>query len=145
MFHVAVLIVGVSLAWRGRQPHWLERGSQLLWQRVRSRTLHWDGHGPALAGALWALLPCGLLYSALMVAALAEHAWQGAATMGVFGLGTAASLQAGPMLWRWWSKGAAPSRSPAWGVRLAGAALALASAWALGEGLWREGLATLCA
>src|SRR5262245_62048789 len=83
MFHVAVFIVGASLVWHGRQPRWLERASHVVWQRLRSRTLHWGG-GPAVAGALWALLPCGLLYSALMVAALAEHAWQGAATMAVF-------------------------------------------------------------
>jgi sulfite exporter TauE/SafE len=146
MFHVAVFVVGASLAWHGRQPRWLERASHVVWQRLRSRTLDWDvGGGPVVAGALWALLPCGLLYSALMVAALAEHAWEGGLTMSVFGLATAASLQAGPMLWRWWRRGAAASGSPAWGVRVAGAALALASAWALADGLWHDWLRAMCA
>lgn len=39
-------------------------------------------------GALWALMPCGLLYGALAIAATSESPLAGAATMAAFALGT---------------------------------------------------------
>ena len=41
-----------------------------------------------LAGAVWGLLPCGLVYSMLAVGASTGTAWQGALTLLAFGLGT---------------------------------------------------------
>jgi uncharacterized protein len=41
-----------------------------------------------LLGLLWGWLPCGLVYSMLMFAALSGHPGQGAAIMVAFGLGT---------------------------------------------------------
>lgn len=93
--------------------------------------------GVLLIGGLWALLPCGLLYSALLVATLTGQAWQGAAVMALFALGTAVSMTLGPWLWLRLGQGAG-LRNPALqnlGVRLAGLALALSSAWALWMGL----------
>jgi sulfite exporter TauE/SafE len=88
-------------------------------------------------GLAWVAWPCGLLQSALLVAALANTAGQGALVMAGFAAASSLGLVAGPALWRrigggagsvWWSG------KPA--VRLAGLALAAASAWALGHGLW---------
>jgi sulfite exporter TauE/SafE len=81
--------------------------------------------------------PCGLLQSALLVAGLANTAMQGAAVMAVFAASSALGLVLGPALW-WRLSGGAANRwiSPLLAVRLAGVALALASAWALGHGLW---------
>ncbi len=45
-----------------------------------------------LRGAAWALLPCGLLYSALALAILASDPLQAAAVMTAFALGTTAGL-----------------------------------------------------
>lgn len=134
MFHVAVVVLGLSLLWLGAQPAWLDRGAQQLWRGLRLRTLGIDSRRwPALAGLLWALLPCGLLYSALMLAALADGPLGGAAVMATFAAASGAGLQFGSALWR-----RLRVRAGRWGVRVAGAALAAASAWALGHGLWDE-------
>ena len=82
-------------------------------------------------GLAWALLPCGLLYSALMVAELAPDVLAGAGVMALFALGSGVSLAVGPWLWLR-LRGAGPrAGGGAWGVRVAGAALAASSAWAL--------------
>ena len=41
-------------------------------------------------------MPCGLLYSALLVAALSGGAWQGALSMALFGVGSGIWLLVGP-------------------------------------------------
>jgi sulfite exporter TauE/SafE len=43
-------------------------------------------------GMLWGWLPCGLVYSVLLVAAFAGSAFAGSATMVAFGLGTLPAL-----------------------------------------------------
>ncbi|OYU42959.1 MAG: hypothetical protein CFE44_21040 [Burkholderiales bacterium PBB4] len=78
---------------------------------------------------MWALLPGGLLYSAVLGAALAGGAVAGAMVMALFALGTSVTMLAGPWLWLR-LRGASPDQGQ-WGVRLAGAALALSSGWAL--------------
>ncbi len=82
-------------------------------------------------GLLWSFLPCGLLYSALLVAALAGGIFEGAAVMALFALGSGVSLMAGPWLWL---RLARPG-SGRWSVRLAGLALLLMSLGALWMGL----------
>jgi uncharacterized protein len=148
LLHVAAIVLGLVLLWRAAQPVWLEQGAQALWrgvQRVvRGRAGNGEGGGGRSAGAgvlligsLWAVLPCGLLYSALLVATLTGQAWQGAVVMALFALGTAVSMTLGPWLWLRLGQGAG-LRSPLLqnlGVRLAGLALALSSAWALWMGL----------
>ena len=82
-------------------------------------------------GVAWALLPCGLLYSALMVAALAGSVAGGMAVMAVFAIGSGVSLWAGPwLLLRLGSNGRG-----AWSMRIAGLALMAVSAWGLYMGL----------
>jgi len=78
-------------------------------------------------GVLWTFLPCGLLYSALLVAGLTGQMLDGALVMALFALGTSVSMMLGPWLWLR-LKG---NRNGDWGVRLAGLALAASSAWAL--------------
>jgi sulfite exporter TauE/SafE len=123
------------LLWQARQPIWLENAARQVWQRVRSMTGHLTG-GAALApigllGVLWALLPCGLLYSALLVAAMTSSAVQGAGVMALFALGSGVSLMAGPWLWlRLRGQG-----SGQWAIRITGLALLASSAWALWMGL----------
>ena len=69
-FHVALVVFGLVLLWQARQPIWLEQVGRKVWARARALGVS-TGGAPLLLGALWALLPCGLLYSALMVAAMA--------------------------------------------------------------------------
>ena len=88
-----------------------------------------------------ALLPCGLLQSACVVAALSSHAAGGAAVMIVFSLCSAPGLLAAPLLGAAWHR---RRDDPSWRsrlvimTRLSGLLLALASAWALGHGLWTQ-------
>lgn len=89
----------------------------------------------AAAGALWLGLPCGLLHSALVMAALANTPLGGAAIMAAFAMGTTLGLWVGPTLW--WRVGAPGGGWLARGgaVRLAGLMLAGVSAWALSHDL----------
>ena len=82
-------------------------------------------------GVAWALMPCGLLYSALLVASLSANALEGAAIMALFSLGSSVSLTAAP----WLLLRLNGARSGAWGIRLAGLALAATSGWALWMGI----------
>ncbi|MEK8050698.1 sulfite exporter TauE/SafE family protein [Ideonella sp. DXS22W] len=142
LVHVAALGLGLYLLWRGVQPAWMERlGSARGPAAVEHRGQSWQVvRLPARrfgAGLAWVAWPCGLLQSALLVSSLANTAWQGALVMAVFAAASAAGLVLGPALW-WRLSGGAGRRwlSPTLAVRLAGASLALASAWALGHGLW---------
>ena len=93
------------------------------------------GGAPLLLGTLWALLPCGLLYSALLVAALAGSVLGGAAVMAAFAIGTSVTMTAAPWLWMRLRGSPHIPGSGDWGVRLAGAALAASAAWARWMGL----------
>ncbi|MCX7240910.1 MAG: sulfite exporter TauE/SafE family protein [Burkholderiales bacterium] len=138
MFHVAATLLGLVLLIQARQPVWLEGVGRKVWAAVRAWAPGDGGTAPAVLGVLWALLPCGLLYSALLVAALANSVVSGAAVMALFALGTSITMTLGP--WAWLRlRGQAAAGSGAargdWGVRLAGAALAASSGWALWMGL----------
>ncbi|MEY5029554.1 MAG: hypothetical protein RLZ63_1869 [Pseudomonadota bacterium] len=131
MLHVAALLMGLLLLVQARQPLWLDTAASRLWAKVRAFNQRWGMAAPAVVGVLWALMPCGLLYSALMVAALSNEVWSGAAVMALFALGSSVSLWAGPwLLLRLGNLG-----DGRWGMRLAGLALAGLSAWALWMGL----------
>lgn len=140
LLHLAALGLGLWLLVKGRQPAWLERlgrsGRDLApqsggWQRLR-------GPGQAaVAGGLWFAWPCGLLQSALVIAALANTPAAGAAAMGAFALASGTGLALGPWLWMRLGGGAAVAATP-WAVRGAGLLLLAASGWAVGHGLWTQ-------
>lgn len=131
MLHVAAFLLGVLLLVQARQPLWLDTAASRVWAKVRVFNQRWGMAAPVLVGVLWALMPCGLLYSALMVAALSSQIWQGAVVMALFALGSSVSLWAGP----WLLLKLGTLGDGRWGMRLAGLALASLSAWALWMGL----------
>jgi sulfite exporter TauE/SafE len=90
---IAILLIGAGyLGWLLSFP--LE-GASRWWNVALSRTLKQGGWGGvALLGALNGLLPCGLVYSALLLAASTGAAWYGALGMALFGLGTFPALLA---------------------------------------------------
>ena len=148
LVHVAALTLGLFLLWQGRQPGWMERLGRTRAKAVQHRPgERWQAiRGPARSAGLglaWVAWPCGLLQSALLVAALANTPTAGALVMAGFAAASAAGLVLGPALWWRLSAGRAAGTavSPAVAVRWAGAALALASAWALGHGLWMRAIA----
>jgi sulfite exporter TauE/SafE len=131
MFHVAALLLGAVLLWQARQPAWIENLGQAVWRKARPALTTLGPRAPVVLGVAWALMPCGLLYSALLVASLSANALEGAAIMALFSIGTSVSLTAGP----WLLLRLRSARSGAWGMRLAGLALAVTSGWALWMGI----------
>jgi uncharacterized protein len=131
LFHVAAMMLGLMLVLLARQPVWLDRTALHVWGKVRALNTSWGRGAPLAIGALWAFMPCGLLYSALLVAALSGGPFDGAMTMALFALGSSVSLLIGPWLLLRLGGGG----SGEWGMRLAGLALAVTSGWALWMGL----------
>jgi sulfite exporter TauE/SafE len=149
LVHLAAFGLGGWLIITGRQPVWFERGgrfgavaspavaSPVRWHRAL------DPLKASAMGALWWAWPCGLLQSALFVAALAGNPAAGAVTMTTFAATSAVGLSVMP----WWLKrlgaGGAGNgqRWVLWATRLSGLMLVSASGWALGHGLWARFLA----
>ncbi|MES2631741.1 MAG: sulfite exporter TauE/SafE family protein [Pseudomonadota bacterium] len=127
-FHLAVLAWGLALLVLARQPMWAGRAGRLAWTRVRPLASRQGG--VLVAGTLWALMPCGLLYSALLVASLSGGPLDGAVAMALFALGSGLSLTAAPWLFLRLRE-AGNGRFKDLGTRLAGLMLALVAIWAL--------------
>jgi sulfite exporter TauE/SafE len=134
LFHVAVMMMGLMLVVLARQPVWLDSTARSVWRRVRAFNDAWGRGAPLAIGALWAFMPCGLLYSAVLVAALSGGPLDGALTMALFAVGSSASLLIGP----WLLLRLRGSGSGEWGIRLAGLALVVTSGWALWMGLAQD-------
>lgn len=128
LMHLIILAWGMLMLLQGRQPAWLERAGRTVWGKVQP--LLQRKCGVLLVGAGWALMPCGLLYSAILVAALSGAPWMGAVSMAAFAVGGALWLVAAPYGWKWISGKVAQLRAE-WGVRAGGAMLVLVSVWAL--------------
>ena len=128
LFHLAVLAWGLALLALARQPVWVDAAGRSLWARVRP--LAQARGGLVASGALWVFMPCGLLWSALLVASLAGSPLAGALCMALFALGSGISLGLAPALLRRLQALGNRWRREA-GTRLAGLLLAGAAAWAL--------------
>lgn len=126
--HVAVMAWGLMMMVQAHQPLWVEQAGRAVWGRVRPLVSAPGGIWGV--GVLWALMPCGLLYSALLVAALSGGPLQGALTMALFGLGSGLWLVGGP--WAWTRvKARVNSAHAGWGTRAAGGLLCAVAGWAL--------------
>lgn len=128
LMHVAVMAWGLMMMVQSRQPAWVEQAGRSVWDRVRP--LVGAPGGVLAAGVLWALMPCGLLYSALLVAALSGGALEGALTMVLFAVGSGVWLLAGPWAWSRLRNRLNTARAE-WGTRVAGGLLCAVAAWAL--------------
>ncbi|PTQ88497.1 sulfite exporter TauE/SafE family protein [Agitococcus lubricus] len=89
---VVMVMVGLYLTgwWRGLDR--LERLGASIWQAMsplRKRFMPINSMGRALAaGMLWGFLPCGLVYSALLLAFTSANTQTASLTMLAFGIGT---------------------------------------------------------
>lgn len=109
LLQVAFLVLGLWLLVAGRQPRLLLAVSEGLTRRPDPAGVV-RGHAPAaaprggpvtraaLAGAAWVFLPCGLLQSALVTAALASTPWGGAGVMIAFAASSSLGLLGAPAL-----------------------------------------------
>ncbi len=128
LFHLLVLLWGLMLLARARQPAWVGDAGRAVWARLRPVAA--APGGVFITGALWAFMPCGLLYSALLVASLSGGAFAGAMSMALFAAGSSLSLALVPWLYdklqdrgNWWRRDG--------GTRAAGALLMATAGWAL--------------
>lgn len=120
MAQLAMVLLGGFMLVRGFIPERVDQAGKGLYLRMRSG---WQARSeglpplvqrawPLLAGLAWALLPCGLLYAALMVAALAARPAEGALVMLAFALPSAAGVWAAPAMMRWLKGRSAQAQSP---------------------------------
>ena len=124
LFHLGVLAWGLSLLLLARQPACVERAGRAVWQRLRP--LAGTRPGPFAAGVVWTFMPCGLLWSALLLASLSGGAWQGALTMALFAVGGGVALAAAPRLFA-----ALRGLGHGIGARASGLLFVAAGGWAL--------------
>jgi len=89
---VLLLLVALRMLSPWNPLRWLETLGAKFWrslQPLTQKTGALNGRAQALAlGFLWGWLPCGLVYSMLLFAALSGNAWHGGAILLAFGLGT---------------------------------------------------------
>ncbi len=95
--NVVLVLIGLQLAGRSRWLARLEALGAPLWRRIQplAAKLLQARSFPLVycAGLLWGLLPCGLVYGALVLAAaMSASAVDGAAAMLAFGIGTLPNL-----------------------------------------------------
>ncbi len=93
---VLIVLLGVRLLWRWNALQWIEQLGAKLWVRLRPVVQYAGSRRgvaqPLAVGLLWSLLPCGLIYSMLVFAAMSADPGRGALIMLAFGLGTLPSM-----------------------------------------------------
>ena len=91
-----IILIGLQIAFNFRPLGFLERMGAAAWSYVSpiaGRLLPVDNLPRALGlGLLWGLIPCGLVYSMLLVAATSPRAVDGALVMVAFGIGTTPAM-----------------------------------------------------
>lgn len=127
-FHVLVFSWGLVLLLYARQPTWADNFGRQIWRHVRQ--LSQLPSGTIITGMLWAFMPCGLLYSALLVASLNANPINGALSMATFAVGTSVSLMAGPWLWFKLKNGVSWLNESV-SMRIAGLLLSVVAGWAI--------------
>lgn len=140
MVHVGAIALGFWLLRAGHAPRWLSLPSPRLAALAEARPIRIVRSLPAparagLAGACWAVVPCGLLQSALLVAALASGPAPGAAVMATFAVASTLGLWLAQGLWLGLHRAGDGRRFAALSVRSAGALLIVSSGFALWSGL----------
>jgi hypothetical protein len=147
LLHCAALVLGLWMAVKGCQPGWMRRlgstrpGTLALaggWQPLVLRRRGWAA---GAAGALWAAWPCGMLQSAIVVAALCAHPASGAAAMGGFALASSPGLLLTPWLLAWLNRGDAARAARGdqlarLATRVSGVALVAGALFALNRDAW---------
>jgi sulfite exporter TauE/SafE len=127
----AAVVIGAWLLLVGRQPAWMLRIGRSAAPAGAVQTVRFMPRAAVAAGGglPWVALPCGLLQSALLIAALGSGAGEGALLMALFGIGSAGGLVAAPWLWSRAGQGSPTVRAVL--VRVAGLMLLAAAAWSL--------------
>lgn len=99
---VLLLLIALRMLSPWNPLRWLETLGAKFWRRLQplaQKTGTLQGPAQAVAlGFLWGWLPCGLVYSMLLFAALSGDALRGGAVLLAFGLGTMPSMMTSTVL-----------------------------------------------
>lgn len=94
--NIMLLFIGLYLAGYKQIGLFFESAGQIVWRLVQPqavRQLNAQSNVSALlAGGLWGLVPCGMVYAVLIAALVSGSAGSGAILMLAFGLGTLPNL-----------------------------------------------------
>jgi uncharacterized protein len=94
--NIMLLTLGLHLIGITRLVEPIERAGHTLWRCVQPLMRFWlpanRPHRAFVLGSLWGFLPCGLVYSVMVIALASGGARQGALTMLAFGVGTLPAL-----------------------------------------------------
>jgi len=130
---VVLILLGLYLAGLNQSIRVLEKVGSPVWRQVQpllAKVMPVRNFGQAVAaGALWGWLPCGLVYSVLVMALAAGGSGQGAALLLAFGLGTLPNLLA----MGWAAERLRALTRQRWVKRSAGLLVAAMGVW----GLWQ--------
>lgn len=95
---LVIVVIGLQIAFKGRPFPPLERAGLAIWRlasplsrRIGRPERAWQVY---VLGLVWGWLPCGLVYSGLLIAAASGRPTTGAVAMASFGLGTLPALLA---------------------------------------------------
>lgn len=128
---VVLILLGLYLAGLNQSIRLLEHAGGAVWRRIQpllGKVMPVRNLGQAvLAGALWGWLPCGLVYSVLVMALSAGGALQGASLLLAFGLGTLPNL----LLMGWAAESLRAFTRRTWVKRGAGLLVAAMGMWGL--------------
>lgn len=127
---VIVVLLGLRLLLRWNALRWIEQLGARFWMRLRPLVQFAGSRAglikPLSMGLLWSLLPCGLIYSMLLLAAMSADPGRGASIMLAFGAGTLPSMFAMSALsGRLQSKISQPAVRIASGVAMAALGIAM--------------------
>jgi sulfite exporter TauE/SafE len=130
---VVLILLGLYLAGLNQSIRLLEHAGSAIWRRVQpllGRVMPVRNLAQAVgAGALWGWLPCGLVYSVLVMALSAGGAAQGAGLLLAFGLGTLPNL----LLMGWAAESLRGFARKRWVKRVAGLLVAAMGVWGLAQ------------
>jgi len=128
---VMLILLGLYLAGLNQSIRVLEKAGSLVWRRVQpllGKVMPVRNIGQAVvAGALWGWLPCGLVYSVMVMALAAGGALNGAALLLAFGLGTLPNL----LLMGWAAENLRAFTRQTWVKRVAGLLVTAMGIWGL--------------
>jgi len=105
---VLTVLVAIRILWRWNAFAPIERVGARLWQMLQpwarraSLNEHWLGS--VLTGLLWGWLPCGLVYSMVLLTLTTGSAIEGATVMLAFGIGTLPAMASSTVLLGAWPR-----------------------------------------